>query len=712
VSFLGELRRRNVFKVGAAYTIVAWLLIQIADVVLPALQAPEWTVGFVTVQLILGFPIALLLAWAYEMTPEGIKAAGEVAASRTTTPATGDRLNYVILGLLVSAVGFLLVDQYVLEPRATAPDGSTASSTAAPSPRPVLRANLILGPTEPVADTGLSAHIAVSPDGRQLVYAAQSQGSISQLYHRYLDQFEARLIPGTEGAQYPFFSPDGEWVAFSTEATDPKLKKVSVRTGPPQPLADTSFSSGASWTTDDTIIFIGNVDGDGGSGLFRIPATGGTPELLMTAAHESSITWSEALPDGDAVLFVFRHLPDGRNGAARDGGIAVFSLETGERRNVIDGGYAPRYVPTGHILFARAGALWAVPFDVGRLETTGPEVPIVEGVEQDGVLGSGSYAVSDDGLLVYVPGYDTTADRIPGATRRLVWVDREGREQPLRAPPRAYEHPRVSPDARRLAVVINDGTNQDIWIYDLTRGTSNQLTFDAAADFSPLWTPDGEHVVFGSDRQTGGIYWKAADGTGQAEPLLTGQMDMWPSTFSPDNRFIFNRFSEETSWDFHLLSLLDDDASEPLIEIESAQIAPQISPDGRWIAYRSDELGSNEIFVQPFPDIERGKWLISSEGGEEVQWEPQGRELFYRNGEEMMVVAIETEPTFSAGIPRSLSMGIYAAPNYSTFHISPDGRFLSIKNAAQIDPVVSGVTQLNIVENWFMELERRSPSAE
>ncbi len=427
-SLFTELRRRNVFKVGAAYAIVAWLLIEVSSVLLPTFNAPEWIMQVFTLFVILGLPITLLMAWAYEITPEGIKAAADVKPSDSITPATGQRLNYIILGLVVLAVGFLVTDQYVLDEGIRASVTGTSRTIVSPTPTPstpsvqVRRFTINVGPTEPIGNTRLSAHIALSPDGSQLAYAARVDNS-TQIYLRALDQLETRPMPGTDGAYHPFFSPDGEWVVFYSDETDQKLKRVSIRGGPPQTLADAPSASGGIWATNDTIVFATQYSGEARS-LFSIPATGGTPELLITPEPNTGHVWPEVLPGGEAILFVIRPGAGGL-GDARDGRIAVLSLETGEHQALVEGGFRPQYAPTGHIVFVRAGALWAVPFDVERLRKIGPEVPVVEGVQQNGFIGGAAYAFSDNGMLVYAPGGDTTAEQ----SSALVWVDREGRER-------------------------------------------------------------------------------------------------------------------------------------------------------------------------------------------------------------------------------------------------------------------------------------------
>ncbi|MDA2923267.1 hypothetical protein MYX65_01185, partial [Acidobacteria bacterium AH-259-L09] len=270
-------------------------------------------------------------------------------------------------------------------------------------------------------------------------------------------------------------------------------------------------------------------------------------------------------------------------------------------------------------------------------------------------------------------------------------MDREGHKEPLAAEPRPYGWPRVSPDGTRLAVQVTDPSNTDVWIYDLARGTHSRLTFDPAYDGRPLWTPDGRRLLFRSRRDAGGenLFWKAADGTGQAERLTTDpNPDRVAWSFTPDAKsLVFTQLSPETSWDLHVLSMEDEPTSQPLLQTQFGEGSPVISPDGRWIAYRSDETGQWEIYVRPFPNAEEGKWQISSGRGKAPVWAPKGQELFYRAGEtwsEMMVVHYETEPRFTAGNPEVLFTGSYLYGSGRHYDISPDGqRFLMIKEAEQ-----------------------------
>ncbi len=584
---------------------------------------------------------------------------------------------------------------------------------AQPAQGSLARFKMELPPTQRLTQLGNHV-VAFSPDGKHLVYAANDQ-----LYLRAMDQLEAKLIPGTDDGQArsPFFSPDGQWVGFGAGG---QLKKVLISGGTPVTLCETRRLWGASWGADEWIVF-GNR-----SGIFRVSAAGGARELLIGVDRDKGeeAYGPQILPGGDAILFTLR---TGRDWD--DAQIVVQSLETGERKILINGGRDARYVRTGHLVYARGESLFAVPFDPGQLEVTGGQVPIVEGVKAvvntvtGGTAPPAHFSFSDLGSLVYVP--DTVRgtyqanllDRLYGSTgsRTLVWVDREGREEFLAAEPGVYFDPRISPDGSRVALTVVDADNWDVWIYDLERQMANRLTFDPAVEQRPAWTPDSRRVVFGSDRggEASNLFWKAADGTGEAERLTTSPYDQRPHFWLDDKRLLFEEPGRETRQDLHLLLMGDETTSRPLLNTQFTEDRPAISSDGRWIAYRSDESGQSEIYVRPFPNVEEGKWLISRDGGISPVWGPNGRELFYRSLKEevMMIVRIETEPVFTYSTPEVLFKGSYFRSRNRNYDISPDGqRFLMLKEVGQTEEG-SAPTQdaLVVVENWFEELKRLVP---
>ncbi|MDO8679401.1 MAG: protein kinase [Acidobacteriota bacterium] len=595
----------------------------------------------------------------------------------------------------------------------------TATRPAPAIPLPVQRYPITLPASAPyVGENG--GELAVSPDGMRLVYAGFDAGK-RVLYLRNLDQLEAQPIRGTDDAFNPFFSPDGEWIGFFTAAGSPagKLKKVSVRGGPPLTLSDASIPTGA-WLADDTIVFTRST-GTVWS-LFRVPAAGGLATNLTTpdpAKKEVRHAWPEALPGGNDILLTIS-----ATGSFDDARIAVLSLATGSYHTVVEQGYHARYVPTwfaslkrpsresGHLVYVLSGNLMAVPFNVKRLQATGPPVPIVEGVRGRSGTGDASFAVSRTGFLTYAPG--TT---IGGIQRTLVWVDRNGREEPIAVPTRTYTYPRLSPDGTRVALDIRDQEN-DIWVWDLARQNLTRLTFDPGSDISPVWTPDGRRIFFASQLTgtTQHVFWQAADGTGQAERLVESPNQQLPQAVSPDGkRLLFRDTNPKTSVDVDMLSL-DDRKVTPLLHTTFAEQNPEISPDGRWIAYESNESGVGQIYVRPFPGVDSGRWQVSIAGGTRPMWARSGRELFYvvsGDAVRMMAVPIQAGATFSAGNPRVLFEGRYVASSdrsARTYDVAADGqRFLMIKNAATDVATATGPSFIFVL-NWFDELKRLAPA--
>jgi Tol biopolymer transport system component len=342
-------------------------------------------------------------------------------------------------------------------------------------------------------------------------------------------------------------------------------------------------------------------------------------------------------------------------------------------------------------------------FDPGRLQVTGAAVPILEGVGQSPSTGAVQYSVSESGTLVYIPGVSQAAAN----HSRLVWVDRKGTEQAIAAPVHNFTRPRLSPDGRRIAVTIADSGNQ-IWIYDLNRETLTRLTFDGRSNLDSVWTPDGKRVTY-EGGAPGNIFWQPADGSGKPERLTTNEHAQIPSSWSPDGQVLaFVDVSPSTGRDIWALRL-SDRKSQVFLQTPFSEGAPIFSPDGRWLAYGSDESGRPEIYVQPYPGP-GGKWQISTEGGTEPAWSRNGRELFYRQGNKMMAVDILAQQGISAGKPKLIFEEQYAfstTPTARNYDVSPDGqRFLMVKTIDQEQPAA----QINIVQNWFEELKQKVPT--
>ncbi len=558
-------------------------------------------------------------------------------------------------------------------------------------PRPVSRTVITLPPGQRLAGLEQPA-VALSRDGTHLVYVAIQGGTQQQLYLRAMDSLEARPLPGTEGATNPFFSPDGQWLGFYAGG---KLKKVSVSGGAALSLCDAATPRGASWGSQGIIAFAPA----GASVLQQLSEAGGAPHPLSRLEKgEGSHRWPEYLSGGKALLFSAGVSVANWSTAQ----VAVQSVGTGERRNLVQGGTQPRYAPSGHLIYAQGGNLMAVPFDPQQLAVAGTAVPVVEGVLQFRTSGAAQYALSATGSLVYVPG------GIQADQRRLVWVTRNGAEQPVAAPAHAYRAPRLSPDGRRIAVTIEEQEAQ-VWLYDLSRETLTRLTFEGNSNLNPVWTPDGKRIAFTSNKEgPQNLFWQRADGSGGLERLTTSEYVNTPSSWSPDGQLLaFWEVNATTGWDIWVLRLSDRKA-QPFLRTPFNESVPRFSSDGRWLAYISNETGRYEIYVQPYPGP-GGKWQISTEGGTEPAWNRNGRELFYRSGDKMMAVDIATQPSFAAGKPRVLFAGRYepTPATFPNYDVSPDGqRFLMLKpgEAAEAAP-----TQINVVLNWFEELKRRVP---
>ena len=414
------------------------------------------------------------------------------------------------------------------------------------------------------------------------------------------------------------------------------MKEVSILGGPPVTIAeDVGLGRGASWGSDDTIMFALSTE----SGLFRVPAGGGQPEILTSPDAGTRHQWPDILPGGEAVLFTIQ-----TGGNTETAQIAVLDLETDEQRVLVPGGSNPHYSPTGHIVYAVTGTLRAVPFDLARLQVTSNPVPVLEGVITKGT-GAANFALATNGSLAYVAG-----NSVAGANHTLVWVDRAGREEPIALAAAAYIRPRLSPDGTCLVAQISAPDETDVWTSELARGTLSKLTTDPAADQNPNWTPDGERVVFVSDREDPlGFYWKAADG-GEVERLVTvedAQILGGGESWSPDgNTTAFYYSTAGTGFDIGLLSFEGEPRWTPLLQTDANEASPVISPDGRWLAYQSDETGRYEAYVQRFPEL-GGRQPISTNGGLDPLWSSDGRELFYRvrTPRALMAVTIESDDT-------------------------------------------------------------------
>jgi serine/threonine-protein kinase len=494
-------------------------------------------------------------------------------------------------------------------------------------------------------------------------------------------------------------SPDGQWIGFA-DSGDQTIKKVSITGGPPLQIANLPAGmgySGATWSPDDSIIF-----GTGNSGLMRV-SPGGVPEALTKADQakgELAHRFPYVLPGGRAVLFTI--FPG--DGQSDNMQIGLLDLRSREHRVIVRGGGFPVYAASGHIVYGNAGTLRAVRFDLDRLETRGNPVAVVEGiVTKSG--GAASFAVSREGTLTYVAGAAATA------RRSVVWVDRQGREEETNVPPRAYAYARLSPDGRRVALDIRDEQN-DVWTWDLTRKTLTRLTFNPGMDRGPVWTPDGTRIAFSmAARGAESAFIQPADGSGTPTRVTPEQGVFVPVSFTPDGRQLLLHSSAVAPYD---LQIVDIDAKTPprmLLAESYSESNGVVSPDGRWLAYQSNESGRDEIYVRPFPNVNSGRWQVSADGGTRPLWSRDGRELFYYLPPGVIMSApIGSGSSFTPGTPTVAVKGSYVSPQTGRMYdVSPDGRrFLLIKESRD-EGAAQPLPQLIVVQNWTEELKRLVP---
>ena len=509
------------------------------------------------------------------------------------------------------------------------------------------------------------------------------------------DQLDAALLRGGENGVAPFFSPDGQWVGFAAFPGQRTLRRVATFGGPPETLTETPNPiRGAAWGTDDHIIF-----GTDGAGLFRVSEDGGEPEaltMLDAEQGEMSHTWPSIIPGHDAVVFVI-----GTGATLTTGQLAALDLDTEEVTRLGLAGVGPHYAPTGHLVYAAEdGALRAVPFDATSLRATGTPVALVDGVLVK-ATGAANYSLSDNGRLVYITG------GVEGeVSRSLVWVDRDGREEPTAAPHRGYVYPRISPDGTRVAVDIQGEAN-NIWVWNIADETLTRLTSDTSMNLYGHWTPDGQRVVFSALGGRGdGLSSTPADGTGPVERLTEFRYGAVSAV--TETHVIASTLTPDRGTDLIMVALDGDNPPETLLGTEFNEGHAALSPDGEWLAFESDESGRPEIHVRPFPDVEAGRATISTTGGQHPAWSRDGRELFYWADNQFMVASVQTTPSFSRGTPQVLFEGSYFQATGRTYDVAPDGRFLMIKAAAEAGE--NTPPQINVVINWFEELTRLVPT--
>ena len=576
---------------------------------------------------------------------------------------------------------------------------------ALPSAVPV-RLNAEIG-ADATLETSVAPAAVISADGRTVAVAARDGAGVPHLYVRKLDQLTLALLPGTDGAQSPFFSPDGQWIGFFT---DGKLRKISVTGGAAITVCELSSSMrGAWWGDDGAIVFA--MTSSGNPRLQRVSAMGGVPTVVgELATGEVVQRWPQLLPGGKALLYSGNATPAGWE----NGSLMIQPLPTGTPKVVLRGAFHGRYVRSGHLVYLHDGTLFAVPFDLAKLQTVGEAVPVIEGVLSSAVTGSAQFTVSDAGTLLYAPG------KANDEAAPISWMDNTGTITTMRAAPSSWYLPRFSPDGQKLAMTVSDSTQTDLWVYEHARDTMTRFTFDAANDREPVWTPDGRRLAFHSDRGVKGIanlYWQRADGTGEIQRLTNSAGAQWPFSFHPSGKFLLyaEQFAK-TGYDLMLLPIDGDEAhgwkaGTPVVFLSTpaTEFSAMFSPDGRWIAYQSNESGGFEVFVRPFPGP-GGKWQVSTGNGQIPMWSPTRPELLYVHGDKIMAASYTVAgDAFRADKPHEWGPASIRPFNgsFPTVDLHPDGRRLVVMKRPDVaeqkrDKVV-------FVFNFFDELRRVAP---
>ena len=563
----------------------------------------------------------------------------------------------------------------------------------------VVRYNFVLDSSEAmVGGGGFWGRMALSPDGSYLAYVGVPRGT---LWIRARDQLHGIAVQGTEGANTPFFSPDGRSVGYMRSG---RMEFIPLSGGAPTVVTDTLVGvAGASWARDGFIY----ADAFGAAALLKVEArAGGVPKWFTTldsAKGETDHTWPDVLPNGKGVLFTVVY--GGRNdvNGRRPVSIAVAEVPSGKHRILVNGATFARYSPSGHLLYVTTDrALMMVPFDQNSMTVKGEPTTVVQSVRL-GTAASADLGVSSDGTLIYATGANA-------GNAELVWVTRDGRAQPVDSTWEGYfSFPALSPNGKELALTVASGGSRDVWIKQLDKGPAARLTLDGRSNVYPAWTPDGRSVTYSNSvQQSLGVFTKRADGSSQAVPQLKTKTAVG-AIWSPDGKWVIYRTDRQGPGAGDIMAIRPgvDTAPIPLIATRFTEFTPAISRDGKWLAYASNESGRNEVYVVPFPNVNAAKWSVSTAGGTEPRWSHRGNELFYRDAAGNMVAAeVRTNPVFSV----TRTTILFSAARFGSFEASPqydvsadDQRFLMLRPLPGSDP-----ERLIVVENWFEELKAKS----
>lgn len=713
-----ELKRRKVFNVAVVYAIVSWVIMQIADIVLPTFQAPEWIFQTLIFFLILGFPIAAILAWAYEITPEGIRTdadtQGHLAPVERAAANSTDRIYiFATFGLVLIVAGIQIYDRFQRTSQASFEIASQQNilsplPEAEPAfPTTVLRSSIILDEVLDAQPGSLiRTSLALTADGSRLYYT-QRRPAPSKIYTRLLSESTSELVSDATGAAVSIaLSPNRQRIAIRNGSAEMSVLPLNGLFR--EQLDQRVFRRGLDWFSSDELLY---------------PAEDGTIHRYSLESNESiSLTASalnedeyhvspQLLPGGKVLLFGSK---PGWISSGNTGSIGVLNIETQESRTLIRGGYSSRYAPSGHIVFIRAGNLWAVPFDKDSLSLMGPERMVIEGIHSTPNNLQGSYTFSDSGRLVYLPGQEVHGNEVS-----LVWVDAEGNIlEELDLPAKDIADPQVSPSGQLLSVTVNqpDGKS-DIWVYDLATKTFDRRTYDGNAR-NGIWSDDGEHIIFAIEGDSS-IWQITARGIIQADMLFKNQntagLTQAPESLAPNGAGLSFTQGALGAGNIYSLNFIDGRwNAQPNLDTPANTWASTISYDGKWVAYTDSDDGN--IFISPYPNSTEGKLRVSFEGGREPHWAADELKLYYLNYVDQQLMSVDFTTTANGDLRVEPPVELFRGNHISTFDppsfdLSPDGdKFLMMRSEEENAADDTGApATLNIVDNWFTELSRLAP---
>jgi serine/threonine-protein kinase len=678
LSFISELKRRNVFKVTVAYGLVAWLIAQLAEFAISTFGAPDWVLRTFVVLLMLGLPVAIMLAWAFDMTPSGIKK----TSTAGTAPSEPRGTNFVVLILL----GVVLAAAVVLQfwgPEVSAPL-PTKPNAGGPSPEmPSLYADIAFPEDTPLAFIGAAAlgngrrAFSISPDGEHLVFAGVGDGKYD-LYLRDFDSHAVRKLGGTRDGYDPFFSPNGQWIAFFAGN---QLKRVARAGGDAVAVTEATNSAGGTWIGNDRILAFTDEGGE----MLQFSFGGDREESTMPTGGNAP----HALPDGTQVLL-------------DSGQIVVFNTASKQLQSLPVSGNDPRYLG-GFLFYTQGDTLVAARFDPDSLTLHSPPVPVLTGVRTE-IYGFAQWVLANNGTLLYAPG-------ISAAENPLIWADNR-QQQDLQLPQRRKGSFEISPDGKHLLVAETQSASTDLWLYDLGSGASRKLSSEPDIDSSPLnWMPDNKGIVYHRQTESGRVpYILSLDSGNPGRPLIDdGKVAVTVYSISANGRFLAVKRNPKTSGQGGNETLTDQVAVIDLTENREIEIpmvgtgswGMSVSPEGDAVVYTSPVSGEYQNYLQPVPPT-GVRYQVSRVGGaEEPRWSRDGTKIYYRSGQRIMVVDVQLKPEIVLGEPRVFYEGSFVNVGGRSYDISPDGtRALVIKGPEDT------ARSIRLITNWLDEVER------